>query len=212
MGGSTVGNVAGDDIDGSMTTAAQPNREVNEEVQLEDQLVAGAVGRALTGSDFYWTGIASEQPAIEVARELVPVNGDALRCVASYVEAGRMALEDTGDRERAGVWVRQHGWRTWSPNEPPLRASRRKARLSQRVPALEALYRMLERRCADPECGEMAGAAHAPHREPRVSRSACCDGHAKLDEHYRVSVRDLLASTWRILEQDLDLHLAVNER
>ena len=198
--------------DVSVDPPAKANREVNDEVQLEDQLVAGAVGLALTESDDYWTGIESQQPASEVAGDLVPVNGDALRCVASYIEAGRMALADTGDRERAGVWVRQHGWRTWSPDEPPLRASRRKARLSQRVPALEMLSRLLERRCAHPHCGELAAPADAPHGEPRISRSACCVKHGEFAEGYRLSVRDLLASTWRILERDPDLRLAPHQR
>ena len=196
----------------SVDPEAEPCREVNDEVQLEDQLVAGGVGLAFTKSAYYWSTVEWPRSASEVAGELVPVNGDALRCVASYIEAGRLAMMDTGDRDRAGVWVRQHGWRTWSPDEPPLRASRRKARLSQRVPALEVLSRLLVRRCAHPGCDAPAASADAPHGAPRVARSACCVAHGEFSEGYRISVRDLLAATWRILQQDPDLHLAPHER
>ena len=175
------------------------------DLQFDDERIAAAVGLTFHRSEAYWQGVASELAASAVAKELVPCEGAAHRCVRSYVEAGRRALADTGDRERAGVWVLNHGVRgVWHQGADPLTPRTRRARLVQLTQALAALERILERRCAYRDCLSPSSTGRASRRL-RLQRSVCGHVHGNQDNGYRLRARDLLAFTMGVLERDEDL-------
>lgn len=178
------------------------------DVVTSDEAIAGFVGCAFAGSDYFWTAVKSPDSPTDAASSLVPCEAAAHRCVVRYVELARDTLARTAERPEA---VRQRAARlhimqgdkhlSWDRNNEPLSDSERVAKYGQVYSRVEMLERILARRCAVADCDRH------PRRGVRTIRlrlaaEVCCKNHRDLHEGAcRRGVSELLAHVTRVIER-----------
>ena len=146
----------------------------------DDEAIVAEVGITFSDSARFWYAAASSEPASVLARELVPCEGPAHRCVVGYVELARDALVACADRppgRRAAssrMRVIQHSRRlVWDADGRPLTTRKQQAHFPRLDQSFQTLELILEGRCPMPGC-ERPPSRDARVQRRRLARRVCC--------------------------------------